>query len=444
MKFKKLTDSGCRNLLIIFAGWGMDHRPFTNITLRNYDIAIAYDYTDGAFDSGFCQGYDDITVIAWSFGVIAADIFFAKNSGLPVSLSVAVNGTLYPVDDSRGIPEAIFRGTLDGLSEQTLMKFYRRMCGGAESFKRFMASKPERPITSLREELEAIAAMKPRHSRWDIAVIYDNDRIIPPLNQVRSWQQEGVRTIRLEGHHLPDFFRLITMIITDKTLVAKRFLEAKPTYDANAIVQRETAARLSDVWRQHQRVPHNKVIEIGAGTGLFTNMYTQWLRPASLELWDLMEIPESLPGTHRVCDGEKAILFIPDKSVDAIASASALQWFNSPQRFIAETARVLRSGGVLAISTFGPENFREIRRAIYPSLADLKKWLDDNDMEILHAEESLLTQEFESSKQMLEHFRSTGVNAIADTNRTAEALRLLRNGIRTVTYHPILLLSRKR
>lgn len=440
MKFKKLSDSGSRRLLIIFAGWSMDHKPFSGITLHGHDTAIAFDYTDGASCPVNLTDYDDIKILAWSFGVIAADSFLAANPGLPVSLTVAVNGTLYPVDDRRGIPETIFRGTLEGLSESTLNKFYRRMCGNSVEYNKFMSRKPERAIGSLKEELEMIAGMHPNHRTWDIAVISDNDRIIPAGNQENAWKEEGTRIIRIDGNHLPDFDRIISITMTNKCLVAKRFSEASSTYNANAGIQRDVAEKLSLLWERYQARCVDTVIEIGPGTGLFTEMYSRWLRPSRLELWDLADIPETLPGVHKTCDAERAITSIPDKSIDAIVSASAIQWFDAPKRFIAEAARALRTDGILAISTFGPENFREIRKSYYPSLAEISRWINDSGMEILHAEEYLQTLEFDTPGHLLEHFRSTGVNARGG-NRIHEAMRLMRNGINTVTYHPVIVLA---
>ena len=40
---------------------------------------------------------------------------------------VALNGTVTPVDDLKGIPQQVFEGTLEGLNESTLEKFIRRM-----------------------------------------------------------------------------------------------------------------------------------------------------------------------------------------------------------------------------------------------------------------------------------------------------------------------------
>ncbi|MDE6050437.1 MAG: DUF452 family protein, partial [Paramuribaculum sp.] len=114
-------------LILLFAGWGMDARPLRKLTHRDYDIAVAFDYRNLTSDNlGLLDNYREICVIAWSFGVPAAHAFLAGRPDLPVTARIAVNGTLQPVDDLRGIPRAIFEGTLNGLSAATLTKFQRR------------------------------------------------------------------------------------------------------------------------------------------------------------------------------------------------------------------------------------------------------------------------------------------------------------------------------
>lgn len=442
MRIKTIYRNGSRRLLLFFAGWGMDEHPFLNLRFRDYDIALVHDYTDMSLPT-IAREYEEIKLMAWSFGVIAADIFMASNPQLPITQSIAVNGTLFPVDDRYGIPEAIFKGTLEGLSDKTLLKFFRRMCGSKEAFDRFLANAPQRPTESLREELKAIAALKASHSRWDMAFVSNLDRIIPPENQTAAWEREKTRTATTDYPHLPDFEEILSRAITDKDLVAQRFESAKQTYDSNARIQRRIAERLSDLWKEYGVRNPKRTIEIGPGTGMFTGQYSKWLRSDCLELWDLTDIPSSLPGKHVVCDAEKEIMNIEDGSVNAIVSASTLQWFDSPRKFIAEAARSLAKDGILAFSSFGPENFKEIREPLYPSLPELTKWLREEGLEIVHEEEDHLRAEFDSTRQMLRHFSATGVNAIGCTDPVGEARNLLSKGIKAVTYHPIIVVARK-
>ena len=100
------------------------------------------------FDSNLIGNYKSIDVIAWSMGVWAASQAIGS-MGLEVNSAIAINGTTHPIDDSKGIPQAIFQGTLDGLNDATLKKFQRRMCGSTESYKLFIEVAPHRKKKSL-------------------------------------------------------------------------------------------------------------------------------------------------------------------------------------------------------------------------------------------------------------------------------------------------------
>ncbi len=75
------------------------------------------------------KSYVRIHLISWSFGVWVSQYFCEKYQVKP-DYSVAINGTLFPVDDKYGIKESIVTGTLEQLDERNLIKFQMRMVGG--------------------------------------------------------------------------------------------------------------------------------------------------------------------------------------------------------------------------------------------------------------------------------------------------------------------------
>lgn len=195
------------SLLLFFAGWGMDERPFQAYLPKDRDCWICYDYRSLAFDYSAVMEYAEVQVVAWSMGVWAAS-YILRDNPFPVSESIAINGTPYPVHDEKGIAERIFQGTLDGLNEQTLQKFRRRMCGTAEALNRFLAQIPQRSIEDLREELRLIGERSkqplPSAFRWDKAYIGKNDKIFLPANQQKAW--EGTATVLnlIDSEHYPE------------------------------------------------------------------------------------------------------------------------------------------------------------------------------------------------------------------------------------------------
>lgn len=440
-------------LLLVFSGWGTDARPFRSLKVRGYDMAVVYDYSSLDFENeAFLNGYEEVCVIAWSFGVPAAARFIKEHPGLPRTATVAVNGTLYPVDDRRGIPRAVFDGTLDGLSAVTLRKFDRRMCGSAVALADYDRVHPQRDPEGLADELRSIDSIVPADDmamEFDTVYVGDADRIIPTENQLEAWA--GHPDVRIVGGpHMPDFGNIFRAVLTDKSLVASRFGASASSYDGEAVAQRRIAMRLCrNVAERLDGRMLGRAIEVGVGTGLFTSVLSERIGAADLELWDLVPMSGSLPGRQRVCDAETAIRNVGTGSLDMIASTSAVQWFNSPRAFIGECLRALSPGGLLAFSTFGPENFSQLNGYLpstprYLSARSWRKVLERQGWTDIEISEDRIDVEFESSRMLVDHLRQTGVNALSSAEKGIAPLRrIIADGICRLTYAPLYILARK-
>ena len=206
MKQEFIIQGKHSTLTLFFAGWGMDASPF-RYTKSKHDLCICYDYrTLEGFHPELFKGYKQIRLVGWSMGVWIATQVISLHTMLPLSETIAINGTLYPVNDELGIPEAIFNGTLNGLNERNLHKFNLRMCGSAESFKIFQQATSAREIKELKEELAAIGEMQsflPLPSfTWNKAIIGKNDRIFRYKNQLEAWKlQTDTEVIETEAAH---------------------------------------------------------------------------------------------------------------------------------------------------------------------------------------------------------------------------------------------------
>lgn len=449
------TDS---RLILLFAGWGMDEKPFTDVTVPGYDICVVWDYTDPTESfATLLPGYAEIAAVAWSFGVPAAAAFICSHPELPITAKIAINGTQHPIDDRLGIPAEIFRGTLDGLTEKSLGKFYLRMAGSANAFKDFSVQMPERTLNGLRSELLAIQAARQPIILWDKAVIADNDRIIPSANQLAAWENEAIEVQQYAGSHLPNFNRLLNRLLTDKTLVKQRFRRATGTYDSNAVIQRQIAHRLISLWSTKQEFIPKKILEIGCGTGTASRLIRHRFPNASLTLWDLSLAPqlakEFIGCEMKACDAETAIRELPSESIDTIVSASTVQWFNSLPAFLTEASRVLRPGGKAVISTFGPQTMHEINdtlgyRSPFPTPSTLRRMIPQG-LEVEHFTEENITLTFQSPIEALRHVSLTGVNAIhsqstaADTRLLLRSYPTLRPSEAPLTYTPIYIILAK-
>lgn len=189
-------------LLLFFAGWGMDENPFRDYTPVGCDFMICYDYRTLDFNENFLAPYSSIRLVAWSMGVWVASQVFSRSS-VCFDDSLAVNGTVYPVDDKKGIPTSVFKGTLNGLNEVNYKKFLRRMCGTGDCFNEFINNPPQRTIQELKDELESIGTNAtcldiPAFS-WSRAIVGNKDLIFLPENQARGW--EGTEVLIREIAH---------------------------------------------------------------------------------------------------------------------------------------------------------------------------------------------------------------------------------------------------
>lgn len=181
-------------LLLFFAGWGSDEHLFSRSVEDGYDYLLCFDYRTLDFDYSLLDGYREIRLLAWSMGVwVAGQVLTGKD--YPWQMRLAVGGTPFPIDDRKGIPEAIFRATLENFSDAALVRFRRRICGTAEQVKEFLSHAPYRPVPELHEELQALEQYVRRPSApfvWDKAIIGTDDKIFPPANQREAWRGTAV------------------------------------------------------------------------------------------------------------------------------------------------------------------------------------------------------------------------------------------------------------
>lgn len=93
MKQAFVGDRGLNDkLILIFAGWGMDCGVFSDLSFDGCDIMVVWDYREDGFDLSALQGYSEIYLFAWSFGVFVASAKMSDLRQFPVMLRVAING----------------------------------------------------------------------------------------------------------------------------------------------------------------------------------------------------------------------------------------------------------------------------------------------------------------------------------------------------------------
>lgn len=218
MKHYFIQQKNYSRLTLFFAGWGMDECPFMDYCPVDSDLLICYDYRSLDFDFTLLQGYQKIRLVAWSMGVWAASVVL-QHMDLPVCESIAVNGTMTPVDDSKGIPRTIFERTLAGMNDVALEKFIRRMCLKKEMTAAFLAKRPKRPVAELKEELQRIGEQSGSCAvsgfTWKRAVIGRDDLIFIPANQRNAWRDDGAEVTEQDiPHYSEEVLRNILCFFT--------------------------------------------------------------------------------------------------------------------------------------------------------------------------------------------------------------------------------------
>lgn len=200
-------------LIIFFAGWSFDYKPFEFLDCEDYDVLIIYDYNTPTSKSKISvlpsrediEKYPQKYLIAWSMGVFVA---YQMRSELPkFNKKIAINGTPFPVDDEFGIPQKPFLLTLRHAKTGLEGKFYQNIFEKPEEFERYQKTPVERSIENREQELKTLydkikETDKTYETYYDKAFVSNNDKIIPTKNQLNFWQNKVPVEI-LESGHFP-------------------------------------------------------------------------------------------------------------------------------------------------------------------------------------------------------------------------------------------------
>ena len=164
----------------------------------------------------------------------------------------------------------------------------------------------------------------------------------------------------------------------DTRQVRRAFSRAAPGYDAAAALQREVEARLLESLefypvKHGDKQPPQRVLDLGSGPGRAAEaMHRRWPKAQVLALdlaLPMLRQARGRDGWHplrrgvdRVCADARA-LPLAENSLDVLFSNLCLQWVEDLPAVFAGFRRALRPGGLLLVSTFGPDTLHELRDA---------------------------------------------------------------------------------
>lgn len=162
--------------------------------------------------------------------------------------------------------------------------------------------------------------------------------------------------------------------LPEKRAVRRAFERAAATYDSHSVLQEEVGTRLL-THLDPMRLEPRRIIDLGCGTGRFFGPLRERFPGCELLGLDvaapmLARASRRTPGWKRLLGAADARLVCGDAErlplaagcADLVFSNLALQWCE-PGAVFAESARVLRTGGLLLFSTFGPDTLKELRAA---------------------------------------------------------------------------------
>lgn len=235
-----------------------------------------------------------------------------------------------------------------------------------------------------------------------------------------------------------------------KEEVRQRFGGCAATYDNAAEVQRRVAHRLADM-AAPLLADGIRVLEIGCGTGTLSERLMRLCRPSLYTLNDIsgemiatalrrMEATGKTTPTD-IMEGDAELAAWP--AADAVVSASAVQWFERPTEFLAKASTCLPRGGTVALATYGPQTFRELREGGapngYPTMSEWRKAMARHGFETVAAESETVTQTFASRTAMLRMIAQSGIGTRRERQDAGGG-----NGARELTWEYLMLVGRRR
>lgn len=181
----------------------------------------------------------------------------------------------------------------------------------------------------------------------------------------------------------------------DHAYIKRRFNRAASTCENHDVLQREVQQELLQRLDFYLEKPE-VVVDIGAGTGQGTALLKKRYPKATVIALDLSLAMLRASHKHRsrwrpfrCVAGNAAALPLPDRSADVLHANLCFQWSDKLFDLFKELNRVLKPGGFLVFSAFGPDTLKELRAA-WAAADDqphVGQFLDMHDMgdRMLHA-----------------------------------------------------------
>jgi len=208
----------------------------------------------------------------------------------------------------------------------------------------------------------------------------------------------------------------------NKENIGNRFKKASATYDEYAVVQKMMAHELVSRLKSYGYSTFGTVYEIGICTGILTKIIARELKHKQLFCNDLFA--ESYSYIKELCDSSnfyaadgESVELIPENT-DLIISNATFQWFEDLPEFLKCSLQKINKNGIIAFSTFGTAQFKEIREITGNGLHYFTK--DEllsrigSCFEVVHFGETRQVLHFRTFREILIHINRTGVAGVGE------------------------------
>lgn len=242
---------------------------------------------------------------------------------------------------------------------------------------------------------------------------------------------------------------------TDYKHIKKQFEKSMNDYDKNATVQDLMASKMII---ELNKISNNfdTILELGAGTGLLTKRIAKNIKFSNYYANDLIEkskhyIQKVIPDAMFFAGN--ALKIKTPRKADLIISNAMFQWFENLEKSIEILKLSLDKNGIIAFSTFTPDNFKEIKELTgltlkYKSEDEIKEILNRQGFDILYCESFYEEIKFNTPLELLAHMKNTGVNSLAEETWTVKKIKDFCDKFNKkypqtkLTYSPIIVICR--
>ncbi len=139
-------------------------------------------------------------------------------------------------------------------------------------------------------------------------------------------------------------------------------MTSSPTRWINAKSRRPLITQLEMI-----KIAPNVIVDIGSGTGRLSSAVTQRYPDSAVYSLDLAPAmltyarqQTTAPPAGFICADAEQLPY-SDHSIDMIISNVSLQWCSNLELALREFQRVIKPGGLLMFTTFGPDTLKELR-----------------------------------------------------------------------------------